>query len=343
MRGIFFHITNIFVLTFLVVFFCVSMLAVYVALTRPAFVIGLLETIVPTPTPQAPVRMQGLGVIGDSQSDEYRGDDNRGYNYPGTTKSWVELLSEQRNLNVGEWGTYAEPRRTGYAYNWARTGADSHSMVESGQHTGLAGQVERSEINVVVIFIGANDFAPFNGKVTGYEGHYQDTLTDAQKRSQRNRIVADITTAVDTLQVAGDVRIILVLIPDWGRHLGMRTAFPFPDQRRLVTDAIDATNRELRDLARRQHLAVLDPNAFFDNLPKDERGTRVQVGDVALEQLLLTNDPRNMYLDDGLHMGTVLNGLFANEVIKILNTQIANKIRPFSDEEILRAAGIVPD
>jgi len=38
----------------------------------------------------------GLGIIGDSQSDEYRADDNRGSNFPSSTLNWVEILEQER-------------------------------------------------------------------------------------------------------------------------------------------------------------------------------------------------------------------------------------------------------
>ena len=66
----------------------------------------------------------GFGILGDSVSDEYRADDNRGGAYGPTTLNWMELLVRYRGLDSGPWGTRSAPRRTGYEYNWARSGAD---------------------------------------------------------------------------------------------------------------------------------------------------------------------------------------------------------------------------
>ena len=88
-----------------------------------------------------PMPIKGIGIMGDSNSDEYRADDNRGGEYAPTTLNWMEQLVLSRELNFGPWGTWGGPRRTGYEYNWARSGATAHSLITSGQHTGLAQQV----------------------------------------------------------------------------------------------------------------------------------------------------------------------------------------------------------
>ena len=83
----------------------------------------------------------GLGVLGDSNSDEYRADDDRGGQYAAVTFSWVELIAARRGLNLGAWGTWGEPRRTGFKYNWSRSGATVHDAIDIGStyRTGRAG------------------------------------------------------------------------------------------------------------------------------------------------------------------------------------------------------------
>src|SRR5215208_7833135 len=65
-----------------------------------------------------PSMTAGIGVLGDSTSDEYRADDARGGEYGETTLNWVELLVRNRGLNFGQWGSWEEPRRAGYEYHW---------------------------------------------------------------------------------------------------------------------------------------------------------------------------------------------------------------------------------
>src|SRR5438045_2765008 len=93
----------------------------------------------------------GVGVLGDSYSDEYQ------FYRPhrSTARNWVEILAATRGVDFGEFRTssWGGPRESGFAYNWARSGATTASMIADGQHTGLAGQVARGEVATVVIFI----------------------------------------------------------------------------------------------------------------------------------------------------------------------------------------------
>src|SRR5215208_170589 len=56
----------------------------------------------PTPLVSAPAAPTvGIGILGDSNSDEYQADDGRGGKYNATTLNWVELLVRDRGLNFG--------------------------------------------------------------------------------------------------------------------------------------------------------------------------------------------------------------------------------------------------
>jgi len=305
----------------------------------PENVIGFVQQFIPV-IPPAPLTIKGIGVLGDSQSDEYRADDARGINYEAYTKNWLELLVDYRKINAGSWDTRDEPRRTGYEYNWARTGATARSMIASGQHIGLADQVKNGEVNVVIIYIGANDFAPYLTP-DGYDTIYEGRVSDAAVIEKAQHIVADITTAIDTLRVADPkVRILLVKIPNWDRHLGVQIGFPIPEKRERVTKAIHMTNDELEFIATRRNIPTIDPNQFYEELRKSSPDGKIHVGDVILERLLLNNDPKNQFLDDGVHPGTIMNALFANYLMRNLNQYTGTKLKPFSEDEILNFVGL---
>ena len=325
-------------LLFLVLFFVITLGIAIFTINRPQSVIELLEPLVPTTTP-APISMKGIAVLGDSQSDEYRADDNRGYNYSSSTLNWVELLQKERKLNFGEWGVWEEPRRTGYEYNWARTGNTTESMIESGHHIGVAEQIRQGKVNVVVIFVGANDFAPYILD-DGYHAIYNGELSDPAKKSKVHRIVADIKTAVYTVKDAGDVRILLVKVPDWGQHVGIQVAFPFPDQRNDVSSVILDVNNELDKLAIEEGLLTVDPNALYQELVYKGEDNKTTVDGVTIERLLLNNNPKNFYLEDGVHTGTVVNGFLANKILDKINVMIDNDIRLLNENDIREAAGL---
>src|SRR3989344_320275 len=122
-----------------------------------------------------------MAVMSDSSSDEYRADDNRagGTQWELTTLAWTELLEKYRGFNLGSWGTRGEPRRTGYEYNWARTGAEAADVVFAGQHTGVASQAQSGLVNIVYFQIGNNDFAYYRDGADIYNGALSgQALTD---------------------------------------------------------------------------------------------------------------------------------------------------------------------
>lgn len=323
---------------FLILWFFITVGIVVFTVQRPDIVQQFITMLIPKPSP-SPFHLKGIGVIGDSQSDEYRADDNRGDNYPSVTYNWVEILSQHRHLNFGTWGTRAEPRRTGYAYNWARSGATALSMIESGQHIGLAQQVKEGKVNLVIISIGANDYAPYLTE-DGYEYIYEGALSAADGINKRNKLVANIKTAIDTIQTAGKPKILLILIPDWGQNLGIQVVFPLPQQRQQVTTTITDTNNDLILLAKHYNITTINPNTFYrETIQKQQKG-KLHVDSVTMERLLLTNDPKNMFLSDGIHLGTILNGLFTNKIISVLNTQYGTKIDILSEKEIIEIAGL---
>lgn len=338
MYRIFVHIIEPIIIIFLVLWFLASIGLALVTVRNPQAVSELVSMLIPKPT-VTPFQLKGIGVLGDSQSDEYRADDNRGENYPSTTRNWVEILAQHRNIPFGKWDTYDEPRRSGFAYNWARSGATARSMIASGQHIGLAEQVKKGEVNVVIISIGANDYAPYI-TADGYEAIYNGELTPAQLIAKRNDIVANIKTAIDTIQTAGNPKILLVQIPDWGNNLGVHMVFPLPENRQRVTNVITAANNDLKALAEQYKIATIDPNRFYTDIIKKQQAGKMQVDSVSMERLLLTNDPKNLFLSDGIHPGTVLNGLFANRIIETLNTQYGTSIKPLSEKEIVKIAGL---
>jgi lysophospholipase L1-like esterase len=331
------HILRSLGLLFLLTCFVLFFGLLYFIKSRPDDAIDIISSLRPMPTPIA-IQLKGIGVIGDSQSDEYSADDNRGSNYQGYTLNWVEQLAQNKHIDFGKWQYWEEPRREGYAYDFARSGATTESMIESSQHTGLAEYVKQGKVNVVVIYIGANDFAP-NSTATGYQAIYDGDVTSAALSRKENDIVANITTAIDVIQKAGDVHILLINIPDWGRNPGIQLAFPFPSQRQSVTDAIVETNRLIDLAASQRGVPYGDPGVFLDNIPRDSSGN-VTVAGVRLSAYIPNNDPKSVFLDDGIHLGTVMNGLFANYIASALNSNFGTRIRLFGDTELLRTAGL---
>ena len=131
-------------------------------------------------------------------------------------------------------------------------------MIDAGQHTGLAQQIQNGEVNYAVVFIGVNDFAPYSSD--GYPAIYDETLSDDQVSAKVTIVVENITTAIDTLQQAGEVKILLVKIPDWGNSISVQQLFPNDENRQRVSNAITSTNTKLEEIAQDKNIEIADPN-----------------------------------------------------------------------------------
>jgi hypothetical protein len=287
-----------------------------------------------------PVAVQtatGFAVIGDSASDEYRADDNRGGAYAATTFNWLELLVRYRGLNVGPWGSRAEPRRTGYAYNWARSGAVA---AEIGiQAAGVAQQVSSGAVSTVMVLIGGNDFALWNNT---YAEIYDGTLSDAAVAAKVDAIVGHITAAVATVQEAGPVTVFVSTLPERASAPSFQAAFPDPVKRQRVTNAIVAVNTRLQTLAPQNGFLIVDMYGLGTViLARIGADGLLHVGSEAISLTTVGDEPHHVVLADNEHVGTVASGLFANLVIEGLNTA-GWTVAPFTDQEITANAGIVP-
>lgn len=338
MKNLLGNVIKTFILVLLIVSFIASLAVGVLVWKYPQIAIDIISQLQVEETEVENITIKGIAVIGDSQSDEYRADDSRGGEYSQNTFNWVELLAKFRNLNFGTWDTYDEPRRTGYAYNFARTGATVNSMLESGQDTGVSDLVKKGDVNVVIIFIGANDFSPYIVS-DGYSQIYAGELTNKQIIRKSNILVADILTAIEEIEQAGDAKIILVLLPDWGNHMGIQLAFPDPGSRAKVKAVTDSINEKLKKIALEKGIPTMDPNEVY----LEFRNNGMKIGDTTMKNYIFNNDPRSVFLDDTIHTGTVMNSLFANKIIEILNENYGANRQKFSNREILEIANIRED
>jgi lysophospholipase L1-like esterase len=282
----------------------------------------------------------GIGVMGDSNSDEYRANDNRGGKYADTTFSWVEILAQARDLNFGAWGSWDEPRRDGFEYNWARSGATTESMITSGQHTGIAQQVADGKVSHVFIYIGTNDFSIVSGQ---YQKIYDDSLSDAALQAKVEKIIANMTTAMDAVSQAGDVKIVIASFHDPGIEPLAKTYFSDANKRQRVTNAIQAVNEGINIAAEERGISVADVEAYgLQVLAKMDEDGYFEFGGEMINALENGNEPHHLQLGDYVgHPGTIASGMIANELfIKPFNSAYGTHIRSLCEGEILEIAGI---
>jgi phospholipase/lecithinase/hemolysin len=274
---------------------------------------------------------RGIGILGDSYSDEYQF-------YPpdrSTARNWVEILTTKRGLDFGRFdvGGRGEPRNQGYAFNWARSGATTEDLIRTGQHTGLAAQVARGEVGVVVIFIGGNDF------INALKG--PDPA--AALRAALPRALANYRTAVQTILAASPrVKLVLVTLPDI-RHLPefdgpVRKGRPPAALADAFTGAIGQYNAQTRSfVAHDPRLALIDLDLITRAATLLSR-EYVLVAGRRLDRYHPANALDYLFLADGRHPGTLGQGLMACVFIEVVNRKFAAGIRPLGPRELLAVA-----
>ena len=93
----------------------------------------------------------------------------------------------------------------GFAFNWSRSDAETEDMIRTGQHTGLALQVSRGEVSVVIIFIGGNDFIHALGS----------ELSGSSVNHVLRRAIVNLELAVETILAASPhVQVFIATVPD---------------------------------------------------------------------------------------------------------------------------------
>ena len=256
-----------------------------------------------------------------------------------TTFNWDELLERYRGVDIGRWGTWGGTRRSGYEYNWARSGATAEDVVNTGQATGLARQVAAGEVNTVVLYVGVNDFASWNG---AYANIYRRTLKEKELENYINTIVSRIAIAIDTVRAAGQVNVIVTNLQD---PAATAEQFPDPIKRQIVTNAVGAVNAGILSVAAARPNAVLVDLRNSASDPEissriDSTSGTLMVADQAISYITTGDEPHHAVLADG-HYGTVIECLLANYIfVRPLSSRFGQTITPFSDKECLTYAGI---
>ena len=282
-----------------------------------------------------------LGELGDSITDEYR------FYAPDRSqaKNWVEILSATRHLHFGPYSraSRGEPRDAGFAYNWARSDATSNDMV-ANQLPGLADQVRRGQVNLVSILIGGNDFLQYAKTFSAFApptlDQVQAGLDKVEARAEEN-----LTTAVRTIVAANpNVKVAVATLPDIRTFPAVAMAESYPNLKPLI-DAIgpeiDKYNAKVMALAAEQpgQVAVVDLHALYASLATASAATgKLQVGNQFLDTRTPSDAPTHVFLADGIHIGTVGQGLVANAFVQTYDTAFGTSIRPLRVAEILRQA-----
>ena len=283
----------------------------------------------------------GFAIMGDSGSDEYRADDNRGGSYSASTFNWVEQLIRQRGLNVGPWGTRSEPRRTGYEFNWARSSARAADVISQGQAAGVAGQVAAGRVSHALLIIGVNDFAQWNNT---FQEIYYGSLSGAALNAKLDTMIANMRQAITTVKAAGPVTIYVATLID--RRQQFEKTFPDPaGAAAVITDAILAINVKVVGPGRRDRLGRVRLLQLFQSRDGAAAGRHGSAWSSAASGWCRRRPATSHIIWSSATTSTSApsdSGLFANYVGESLNAHGFN-LTPFTDEEILETARILAD
>lgn len=180
--------------------------------------------------------IDGLGVLGDALSDEYFDQ------LIGVGASWVQILQSGRQIATGPTGTWGEPRRSGFEYNWGRKGATSADLQAQGQTQGLLGQIASGDVTHAVLMIGTEDFGL--DKPT-YQSLINGTLPPSQVDALVNQILDRLDTALADLRFS-NAKVLLVNLADESLTPAARSFMPIAATRDRVSVVIDRVNAGLR-------------------------------------------------------------------------------------------------
>jgi len=275
--------------------------------------------------------VEGVGALGDSYTDEYR------FYAPdrSTAQNYIEQLADARRLDFGRFTDQPRgvPRNAGFAYNWAQSADTTTDMLAGGQLAGLAAQVAAGKVDLAFVFIGGNDF----------RGVFTSSDPVATLGTVVPQAVTNVFTAVGTLLAASpEVNVVVATLPKVSVLPEVRGAIAGGFLPQALADAvdfaIDAFNQQLRGLADGSpRVALADVDALVTDILAP---ASFSVGGVTIDRDVPGNDAHNLWLADGLHAGTVGQGLLANLFVNAANEEFDAHIRPLSDREILRNTGL---
>ncbi|MEX0979050.1 MAG: SGNH/GDSL hydrolase family protein [Pirellulales bacterium] len=282
-----------------------------------------------------------IGVMGDSLSDEYFEQ-----TYGSYADNWTEQFVTYRGVDMGPLGAWGEPRRNGYEYNWARSGATTTSLLSTGQHTGLAGQVVPEGIDYAVLMIGPNDQHALSNMYSNlYSGAW--TPGDANTITWVKTVATNIDTAVTTVKATG-VPLLLATSMDFGvTPLVNQSLAPIASQRQAVTNVLaNQLTPAIQAIAQAHDLPLIDIFGMMNAIvgtPLSLNST-VTIGNfnINLQQVdtITGTVPTAGFVDDGIHPHTTLQGVIANLVMEGLNIGYGANLSLFSETEILAHRGI---
>jgi hypothetical protein len=206
-------------------------------------------------------------------------------------------------------------------------------MLADGQVAGLAAQIASGAVDTAFVFIGGNDF----------RGVFTSADPVAELASVVPTAVGNVFTAVNTLLAASpDANVVVATLPKVTVLPEVKGAIAAGFLPQALADAVDqgiaAFDDQIRALAASNgRVALADVDALVTDIFS---GAKFKVGGVEIDRDTPSDDPSKLWLADGLHAGTVAQGLLANLFVDAMDGEFAAHVHPHSPHEILENAGL---
>ena len=294
------------------------------------------------PNPNAPVPFVGpVGTLGDSYTDEYQF-------YPpdrSAARNWVEVLHALRGVSFGHYTTASrgEPRNQGFADNWARSDADSNDMVHN-QLPGLTAQVAAGQVKVAWIFIGGDDYLHLLNKVRA--GTIAPADAPAAIIQTTAQLEVNFLTAVKTLLAANpNVKLVVSTLPPISDVPLARLAAQSNPLAQALLAGVDQGVASYNNLIKAtaggsSRIALVDLDAVTKQTAASPTGT-IEFGGQTINLLTPSDDYHSFFLADQIHIGTVAQGIVADQFALAVNQKFGARLVPPSPVEIVHYAAAI--
>lgn len=292
--------------------------------------------------PNYPVPFVGpVGTLGDSYTDEYQF-------YPpdrSVARNWVEMLHSLRGVSFGKFTTQSrgEPRDQGFAYNWARSDATSVDMINN-QLPGLTAQVAAGQVKYAWIFIGGNDYLHLLDDIRA--GKIAPASIPAAIVGKTAQLEKDFVTAVETLLAANpNVKLVVSTLPDIiNVPLARAAALSNPLYAQVIAGVdkgVASYNTLIRSIAAGStRVALVDLQQVTQQAASSPTGT-IQFGGATINLLVPSDDYHSFFLGDYIHIGTVAQGIVADEFALSVDQKFGSQLFPPAPQEIVRYAAAI--
>jgi hypothetical protein len=294
------------------------------------------------PHPVAQRIIPTVGALGDSYTDEYRTYNDARH----SARNWVELLAMTHRADFGPFSarSLGPPRDQGYLNDWALSGATSDEMVQQ-QLPGLTAQVASGQVQVAWVFIGADDLLY---DLQALATTNSSSLTPSSIPSELTGIFAHIGTntalAVDTLLAANpSAKVVVATLPDVGElPIVRQVTAVFPQAQALlpfVTLATQQYDAQLKaTFAGNPRVAIADFASLANSLSQQASGGSFAFGGTTIDVTQPSDNFRHLFLADGIHIGTIGQGLLADLFLRTIDTQFGYRVPLLSPWQIVALA-----